>query len=98
MSSLPSASSGRIFPSTSNDNFIFTQLPFIIPEYAERVETYRGYFTGVPTTVLYEKNAEEDTGKADNEVKQSDKDSLADSEDELEESSLALHRKEEAHS
>jgi hypothetical protein len=72
----------------SSDNFVFAQLPFIIPEYAERCDGFRGMFTGNPNTVLYQKEAEENQDKPPEEVKPTDKDSLADSEDEAEESTL----------
>ena len=74
--------------SISSDNFVFSQLPYIIPEYAERCDGFRGLFTGNPSTMLYQKEAEENPDKPTEEVKQADKDSLADSEDEAEESNL----------
>lgn len=64
----------------STNNFCFTPLPYTIPQYAEKSEEFRSYFTGNPDLALYTVQKEDD---AQENVPAPDKqnDSLADSED-----------------
>jgi hypothetical protein len=67
----------------SSDNFVFSQLPYIIPEYAEVADATTSYFTGNPATIVFEKK-EVDPDQANQggaQAPPTDKDSLADSED-----------------
>jgi hypothetical protein len=66
----------------SSDNFVFAQLPYIIPEYAEVADSTTSYFTGNPAHIVFEKKVDDDakdTGA--NQAAPTDVDSLADSED-----------------
>lgn len=93
MSSLRSASTGGAISSPSLDNFIFAQLPFIIPEHADKVEGMRGYFKGNPNDVLYQKPEADDGANPADPGNKADVDSLADSEDVIAESTDCLNQK-----
>ena len=67
-------------------------MPFIIPEYQDKADTTRGYFTGNPNTVIFQKPEDDPNDKKDAAPTQVDKDPLADSEDEAEVSKMKHNR------
>ena len=76
---------------STNPNYYFSPLPYIIAEYADKVEEFRGFFTGNPENVLYKVNAEGDgDAPPPEEQTKQEVDSLADSEDLAEESMYIL--------